>query len=35
MPVTRIIQLLRQVPTGAGLAGWMKVLAQHEGGPHS
>ena len=35
MPMTRIIQLLRQVPTGAGLAGWMKVLARQDGGPHS
>ena len=35
MPTTRIIQLLRQVPTGAGLAGWMKVLAQQGHGQHS
>ena len=35
MPTTRIIQLLRQVPTGAGLAGWMKVLTEQGGGPHS
>jgi hypothetical protein len=35
MPSTRIIQLLRQVPTGAGLAGWMEVLARQGRGAHS
>ena len=35
MPITRIIQLLRQVPTGAGLTGWMKVLTEQGHGPHS
>jgi len=28
MPNARIIELLRRVPTGAGLAGWKKVLAE-------
>lgn len=34
MPGARIIQLLRQVPTGAGLAGWMTVLAE-QGSRHA
>jgi len=28
MPNARILQLLRRVPTGAGLAGWKKVLEE-------
>jgi len=29
MPPSRIIALLRQVPSGAGLAGWQKVLKEN------
>jgi len=29
MPPSRTIELLRMVPTGAGLRGWQQVLKEH------
>ncbi len=34
MPMARVIQLLRQVPTGAGLAGWKKALEDEASRAH-
>jgi len=29
MPIARTLELLREVPTGSGLAGWQKALEAH------
>ena len=35
MPNARVIELLRLVPSGAGVAGWQRVLRDHAAGSGS